>query len=238
MIDAVRPVEPGVPPAPPPLGPGAVQLWQAELDDPRWRLDELEALLSDDERARRARLHSDRLRRRFAVRRAVLRLLLGAYLGSPPAGLRFAAGGRGKPELLADDGAASLHFSLSDSDSRALYAVTRLGPVGVDVEALMPIADMGQVARRWFSAREQAELAGLPEEQRTLGFYLAWTRKEALVKAEGGGLGLPLDRFSVSLTPGEPARLLASDLPLLRAFALFDVPVAGPFVAACAVWRR
>jgi 4'-phosphopantetheinyl transferase len=237
VIGVVRPVEPGVPLAPPPLGPGTVQLWQADLDDPRWRLDDLDALLSEDERARRARLRFDHLRRRFAVRRAVLRLLLGAYLSAPPAGLRFGAGGRGKPELIADDGAGRLHFNLSDSDSRALYVVTRLGPVGVDVEALAPIADMGQVARHWFSAREQAELAGLPEEQRTLGFYLAWTRKEALVKAEGGGLGLPLDRFSVSLTPGEPARLLASDLPLLREFVLFDVPVAGPFVAAYAVWR-
>jgi 4'-phosphopantetheinyl transferase len=214
-----------------------VHVWSVDLDDPAWPADKLYDWLDAAERERAGRLRSEELRRRFAVRRGALRSLLSAYLGLAPGALRFRTRAHGKPELDAEDNTTRLHFNVSDCGPLALYALTRAGPLGVDVEALAPIPDMERLARRWFSAAEREALARPSPELRTRGFYFAWTRKEALVKAEGTGITLPLDRFSVSLTPGEEARLIGTSLPQLRAFDLYDVPLEPPYVAAVAVKR-
>ena len=65
------------------------------------------------------------------------------------------------------------------------------------------------MAEHHFSPAELAALSYLEGDAWLQGFYNCWTRKEAILKAEGVGLNLPLRCFDVSLTPGLPAQLLA-----------------------------
>ena len=44
------------------------------------------------------------------------------------------------------------------------------------------------------------------------GFFAAWSRKEAYLKARGEGVARGLHHFDVSLSPSEPARLIADRL--------------------------
>jgi len=58
---------------------------------------------------------------------------------------------------------------------------------------------------------ENATLRSLPEHQQLKVFFTYWTRKEAYIKAVRKRLSIPLDRFDVTLTPGEPLVGLRSD---------------------------
>lgn len=187
-----------------------VHVWQAELNQPPQVTRNCLTLLTPDERARAARFHFDRDRNHFIVARGLLRQLLARYLKMKPANLRFRYGSHGKPSLIHDTGVENLSFNLSHSHERALCAVARGRELGVDIEHLRPEFADRDVAERFFSRLEVAALSSLPEEAQVEGFFNCWTRKEAYVKAVGEGLSLPLDRFDVSLKPGEPAALLGT----------------------------
>jgi 4'-phosphopantetheinyl transferase len=189
----------------PKLEEDEVHVWRVSLQRSEADVIRLRDTLSADEAARADRFHFERDRRHFIAGRGLLRTLLAGYLGRRPAELRFAYGPHGKP-LLAETG--PLRFNLAHSQGLALIAITLGREVGVDVEWLDRTIRHEEIAQRFFSPREQAALAALPAELRAEAFFLCWTRKEAYLKAHGGGLSVPLDSFDVSLTPGAPAELL------------------------------
>jgi 4'-phosphopantetheinyl transferase len=186
------------------LADGVVDVWRGSLDQPPEVRERLFALLDADERDRARAFRFDVHRHRYVVGRGILRVLLGRYLGSEPARLRFRYGPERKPEL-AD---ASLRFNLAHADASVVYAFSSSFDVGVDVELLRPERIGAGVAERFFSPAEVASLQALPERDRPLGFFSCWTRKEAVLKARGDGLTVPLASFDVSLAPGEAPRVL------------------------------
>jgi len=60
----------------------------------------------------------------------------------------------------------------------------------------------------FFSRNELEAYRALDAQDKELGFFHCWTRKEAFIKALGDGLRYSLDGFDVSLSPREPARIL------------------------------
>jgi 4'-phosphopantetheinyl transferase len=190
------------------LEQGEVHLWSAGLEISPARLEPLAALLSEREQARAARYRFERHRRRYQVTWGLVRSLLGHYISTDPHSLHFSFGPKGKPELTRGGG---LQFNISHSAERVVVAVASTWPVGVDVEQIRPMEDAADIARRFFSPNEVQAFEALEEAQRLEGFFNCWTRKEALIKAVGEGVFVSLDRFDVSLTPGEPAQLVALD---------------------------
>jgi 4'-phosphopantetheinyl transferase len=151
-----------------------------------------EMLLSPGERARADRFATATLRRRYVAAHAFLRRALARHTGAGAAGLRFGAGEFGKP-LLVDF--PRVHFNLSHSGDWAVCAVAEDGPIGVDIEEMRPLPDYDELAARVFSAEEMRRMAAASDSLRT--FYDIWTKKEAVIKADGRGLAMPLPSFHV-----------------------------------------
>jgi 4'-phosphopantetheinyl transferase len=169
---------------------------------------ELEALLDDADRERAKAFHFEDHRRRFIARRGLVRIELARAIGGQPGRLRFAQGEQGKLSL---SDAPELRFNLSHAEDLALLAISDGAEIGCDIERIDPARARRDVAERFFSPRECATLSALPEEQWVEGFFNCWTRKEAYIKALGIGLSYPLDSFTVSLAPGETARLISGE---------------------------
>jgi 4'-phosphopantetheinyl transferase len=216
------------------IGPDEVHLWAWALEAAAVELPAHIELLNQLERERMQGFHFAPDRARYAVAHANLRRILGAYVHQSAAGLCFYSNGFGKPELYQNDSSSSLHFSLSHSRSIAVLAVADGNPVGVDVEDVKPIEP--EVAESHFSASERSQLTQLQGDAWLLGFYRCWTRKEAILKAEGVGLFRPLDSFDVSLLPDETAKLLGTRSQFSYPWRLHDLlPCEGTVGAVATV---
>ncbi len=214
------------------IAPDEVHLWAWLLEPVPAGLAAHVALLDpmESRRFRDFRFASDA--GRYAVAHANLRRILSGYCHRPPAKICFRANRFGKPELADTDAPSSIRFSLTHSRSIAIAAVAHGRPVGVDVEDVRPIEP--EVADAHFSAREISDLSGLHGDAWLNGFYRCWTRKEAILKAEGVGLHRALDGFDVSLLPDAPAELLGTREEFSYPWKLHDLSPAAGAIAALA----
>lgn len=215
-----------------------VHIWQASLDQSPATINQLHRLLAADEEERARRFHFETDRRHYVVGRGYLRLILSRYLGIHSEEIEFTYTEYGKPQItLSGLPGQSLNFNLAHSKGLALYAFTRLGQIGVDIEYIRPEFPDEEIAQRFFSAVEIKRLRALPVEARPQAFFDCWTRKEAFIKAKGLGLSLPLDQFDVTLDPAEPAALLRTgwDENEAEHWSLRGIGTAPGYAAAVAV---
>lgn len=221
------------------LPAGHVHVWLTAIDDgTERRVENLLDTLSADELARADRFRFSRDRQMFVVTRAVLRRLIGRYSGVAPSEVHFSYGLWGKPSLgVAGAGPEGLRFNVSHSGDLALLAFARGRDVGVDLERERPIPEGHAIAESQFSTRERAVLLRHAPAERSRAFLGCWTRKEALLKATGNGLSIPLDTFEVTLAPGEAAWPLQATTGPEEAsrWSLVDLTPAPGFAAALAV---
>ena len=206
-----------------------IHVWQAYLKTDRETLCRFESTLTSDEKSRAARFLFSQDRDSFIMARGILRDLLGRYLGRPPAAIEFEYGPHGKPALHRKNSYLPIRFNLAHSHGRALYAFADQREVGIDLELIRVDFGGEAVAKRFFSMREVMELRALPQALRAQGFFICWTRKEAYVKALGGGLQIPLNSFDVSLTSGRLEQFHAARNLL---WSLYSFQPAPQFVAA------
>ena len=165
----------------------SVHIWTWKQEVVWDALSHLERELSPDEWRRVRRCSSNRIARRFIVRRGMLRRILGLYLNLPPHQVELIYNAHGKP-FVGPDCSPPVQFNMSDSGELVALAVGAGSPLGIDIERLSPISDHDALAFSILSEPELKQLNQAVASMRTDVFFRLWTRREAIAKAEGTGL--------------------------------------------------
>lgn len=180
------------------IGENELHVWRASLDLALTALQKLESKLNTEEKARAERFLVPLARQRFIAARGILRELLARYLGLEPGEIALSYGPQGKPSL-APGHQSRICFNVSHSGNKGMLVFANDAEVGVDVEQVRQDFKGMEIASRFFSEQEIAELTELPEGMASERFFDCWTKKEAYVKAHGQGLSVPLRSFTVRL---------------------------------------
>ncbi len=156
-------------------------------------------------------------------------MILSAYTGVPPAELMFQVGSHGKPSLSTDP---AIEFNVSHSVGFALIGITQGIPCGVDIEHARAGRHEAAIADGFFSPREIRWLANTAG-----GFFRLWTAKEAVIKAVGRGLSIPLSDVDVTDVVAGRATSIVLDTPGVepRTIALAELTIGEDYAAAVAV---
>jgi 4'-phosphopantetheinyl transferase len=183
--------------------------------------------LTADEEAQLDRIVSATRRRRIRAAWVARRVILARVLDCGPRAVTIRRQ-PGKAPTVETPG-RPLYSSLSHSVDWMLFAISRTRRVGVDIEHVDPKADVLRLARRFFRADEIDGIAALTGEEQSLAFFRAWSRKEAVLKAIGGGVPSRLRSVHPGLGEGtEPG--FTEGIP----WAVRSLKAPGLYVAALA----
>ena len=177
------------------LKPNDAHIWTAAIDVDAEQAEHLMGQLNQHEQARAKRLIEPGDQRQFIAAHVILRQVLSMYLDVSPTNIEYVYSEHKKPSLAH---AKNLKFNMSHSGSHVAIAVTTVATIGIDIEQLTQLNKIA-VAERYFSPNEITLLQKLAEPEQIAGFYHLWACKEAVIKANGKGLSIPLNSFSVSL---------------------------------------
>jgi 4'-phosphopantetheinyl transferase len=192
--------------------PGRDEIWVWQI--PLRRVAGEPLALTDGERRVAADFVSAAARDRFIASRTLMRECLGRLLGRDPRAVDLVDSPDGKPALAEP----VLSFNVAHAGALVLIAVSRPRRLGVDVEQIRPGVDVRAITEEALGAADRETVTRAVEREGVRAFFRYWTRYEAVVKARGDGLCLPLP-----------------DLPQVAAgFAIRELDVPPGYVGAVA----
>jgi 4'-phosphopantetheinyl transferase len=184
--------------------PGRVWVYQTPVSA---AVPELAVLLNHTELKRFRSYQKEEDQKRSLLSFALLRLLLSRITGKDPRKIKISRDcpscgkPHGKPRVT-DEG--PVEVNISHSGKWVLTAIAFHTPVGIDIEQIHPELVESEMVKRVLSAEEMSEWEKLPPGERKEAFYRYWTWKEAILKATGEGLAVPMTRLTVTNRDGSP----------------------------------
>jgi 4'-phosphopantetheinyl transferase len=166
--------------------------------------------LSKTEKERACRFQFQNDRKRYTESHGFLRQVLAVYCNCQPVELEFDEGPYGKPLLTFPEGL--LEFNISHSGGCTLIGVTRQHACGVDIERLRQNVAITNIVSDWFSPEERRLIDSVPADHQIQTFFRIWTMKEAVVKAMGAGMSVPLNEVKIHNTSSQVVHVKCNGL--------------------------
>ncbi len=182
----------------PHLLPGEIHLWTASKVALKDHIGRLQSVLSPEEKKKAAYYKFEPVQKSYIISQAVLRLLLAGYLNGYPSDVKIGVHNKGKPFLMND---TSLNFNISNSYDICVFAFSRDGEVGIDLEKIRELPDIDQLIEKNLTSREKAYVLKDPD-QKLSRFFQFWTFKESYLKAIGEGMRLTPENLDFALEDG------------------------------------
>ena len=156
-----------------------------------------ESLVTENDRHHAHRYRIKSRQDQSLAARALLRALLETSTDIPGTRWLMRTNEDGRLSATTDGLSHDLSVSLSHSGNRVACAVSKTGPIGVDVEFCRSDRDVRAIAEYAFTDDDTAAV----RETGAAAFYRIWTMQEAVAKASGAGLAATLRRCRINAGP-------------------------------------
>ena len=190
-----------------------IQVWYAKPQDFNDEAikQKFYSWLSETERAFLKALRFEQDRLTYLVAHALLRAALSSYTDVKPADWQFQTNPFNKPLIAPALNTQGLHFNLSHTKGMVALALTRVGPLGIDVESTSREQNISEIAPDILTSNEYLDLNQQAQSDQHTRLLKYWTLKEAFVKATGLGLtsGLQTFEFDLDVQPQPIIRFLS-----------------------------
>lgn len=162
-----------------------LHIWEVDVDYHSYRkYKKCINILSCEESNKLLNLRVQKSKWEFVISRLALKILLSKYTGINVYNIDLSYNKYGKPFIKNNP----LYFNLSHSNKKTVIVFCN-EEVGVDLEYIIKEITINDIAPLVLSSREQNMLLGVTGLSKIRKFFEIWTKKEALLKAMGVGLG-------------------------------------------------
>jgi 4'-phosphopantetheinyl transferase len=198
------------------LEAGEVHIWSTTFNEDYSELLS-HSYLSESEHKRVLQFSNDIDSLLFSMRHKLLRIILSRYLNCQPFEIEFKGNSFQKPYIYSPT--TGLQFNVSSSSNRFIAVICRQNSVGTDIEFMREVRNIHQLISDYLTSNESDWIYAQPQQSLESSFFSIWTKKEALIKAIGQGLSIPINQLEVlSVNPVA----FCSDKWYITPLSLFD----------------
>ncbi|MBU0505224.1 MAG: 4'-phosphopantetheinyl transferase superfamily protein [bacterium] len=202
------------------------------------QIKELFHLLSSTEQNRAQNISHTKQKNTFIITKAFLRKILSQYLGAPEQQISLEIEKNGKP-FLGSCHNSSIQFNLAHSHDKSILAFCLKTPLGIDLEKIRLISHAQKILTKYGSEQEKRSYNAVPEKHKKEAFLRGWTKKEALIKAQGHKMATHANKYAVnfSLFPKDKLFNVEMANENIQSWALYDLTIED-YVGTIALQRQ